>query len=102
MSFEKDYYYDRNMFFKELSQSIGKYYWYMVYTFFIFLNIIFILETRKLSTNVLFSNYLNEFKDIVQHNGLVQEEMNIVCQLLCTVELRKYTKTKIFNCFLYF
>lgn len=40
-----------------------------------------------MSTNVLFSNYLNDFKDIVQHNGLVQEEMNIVCQLLCTVNL---------------
>lgn len=62
----KEYYYDRCMFFKELSQSI---------------------ERNKLSTNILFSNYLNDFKDIVQHNGLVHEEMNIVCQLLCTVNL---------------
>ncbi|CAH1725879.1 uncharacterized protein LOC114130538 [Aphis gossypii] len=62
----EDYHYDRSMFFNELSQSI---------------------ERNKLSTNVLFSNYLNDFKDIVQHNGLVHEEMNIVCQLLCTVNL---------------
>lgn len=62
----EDYHYDRTMFFNELSQSI---------------------ERNKLSTNVLFSNYLNDFKDIVQHNGLVHEEMNIVCQLLCTVNL---------------
>lgn len=51
---------------------------------------LFILERKKLSTNMLFSNYLNDFKDIVLHNGLIQEEMNIVCQLLCTVELSKY------------
>jgi hypothetical protein len=51
---------------------------------------VFILERNKLSTNILFSNYLNDFKDIVQHNGLVHEEMNIVCQLLCTVNLSKY------------
>ncbi|XP_026805599.1 uncharacterized protein LOC113548754 [Rhopalosiphum maidis] len=63
---EEDYHYDRAMFFNELSQSI---------------------ERNKLSTNILFSNYLNDFKDIVQHNGLVHEEMNIVCQLLCTVNL---------------
>jgi len=63
---EEDYHYDRSMFFNELSQSI---------------------ERNKLSTNILFSNYLNDFKDIVQHNGLVHEEMNIVCQLLCTVDL---------------
>ncbi|XP_060840913.1 uncharacterized protein LOC132921748 [Rhopalosiphum padi] len=63
---EEDYHYDRTMFFNELSQSI---------------------ERNKLSTNILFSNYLNDFKDIVQHNGLVHEEMNIVCQLLCTVNL---------------
>ncbi|KAF0771388.1 Centromere protein I [Aphis craccivora] len=62
----EDYHYDRSMFFNELKQSI---------------------ERNKLSTNVLFSNYLNDFKDIVQHNGLVHEEMNIVCQLLCTVNL---------------
>ncbi|XP_025198236.1 uncharacterized protein LOC112596687 [Melanaphis sacchari] len=62
----EDYHYDRTMFFNELSQSI---------------------ERNKLSTNILFSNYLNDFKDIVQHNGLVHEEMNIVCQLLCTVNL---------------
>lgn len=52
---------------------------------------IFVLERKKLSTNVIFCNYLNDFKDIVQHNGLVQIEMNIVCQLLCTVNLSKYT-----------
>ncbi|XP_060860974.1 uncharacterized protein LOC132938260 [Metopolophium dirhodum] len=63
---EEEYYYDRSMFFKELSQSI---------------------ERNKLSTNILFSNYLNDFKDIVQHNGLIHEEMIIVCQLLCTVDL---------------
>uniref|UniRef100_A0A2S2QW82 Centromere protein I n=1 Tax=Sipha flava TaxID=143950 RepID=A0A2S2QW82_9HEMI len=67
---DSDVFYDRNMFFTELSQSIDR---------------------KKLSTNVLFENYLNHFKDIVQHNGLVEEEMKIICQLFCTVELNLKT-----------
>ncbi|VVC39496.1 Centromere protein I [Cinara cedri] len=67
MNRNDDYFYSRTMFFAELSQSI---------------------ERKKLSTNDLFTNFLNDFNNIVHHNGLVQEEMNIVCTLLCTVDLR--------------
>ncbi|XP_050419682.1 uncharacterized protein LOC126832782 [Adelges cooleyi] len=65
-----DYFYDRNKFFDELSQSI---------------------ERKKLSKNAAFTNYFKfEFKDVVQHNGLNDEEMTIICKLLCTVDLNLF------------